>query len=160
MKVYIVRHGDAVLSGVDPERPLSEQGLVEVGKIAEFLRPLNVSVEHIWHSGKLRAQQTAEILAKTVQSENGCSARRGLSPNDIAHEIAEELQAYNTDLMIVSHLPFVGILASLLATGRETANIIDFVAGSIACLNHHNRGKWQIEWVISPKMVCCTNGGS
>ena len=40
------------------------QGRADVRKVASFIRPLKISVEHIWHSGKLRAAQTAQILAK------------------------------------------------------------------------------------------------
>jgi phosphohistidine phosphatase len=153
MKVYLVRHGKAVSSEVDPQRPLTEQGRIEVEKIASFIKPLDLSVEHVWHSGKLRAAQTAEILAATVEVEKGCSSREGLRPNDGVSTIAEELEADDRDLMIVGHLPFLENLTSLLLTGRETANIIAFDAGAIASLDRRNHGKWQINWMITPEIV-------
>lgn len=151
MKVYLVRHGEAVSSGVDPKRPLSKQGLADVRKVAAFIKPLGISVEHIWHSGKLRAAQTAEILADAVKAEKGCSEHDALDPNDDVTVIADELAAYNTDLMIVGHLPFLAYLTSLLTAGSETADIAAFDAGSIACLNRSNPGRWRIEWMITPK---------
>ncbi len=153
MKVYLVRHGDAVSSGVDPQRPLSEQGRADTLKIALFIGPLEISVEHIWHSGKLRAAQTAEILAGTVAVEKGCSSREGLGPNGDVTVIAEELEAYDMNLMIVGHLPFVGYLSSLLAAGKETADVVAFDAGAIVCLNRRNHGRWQINWMITPKLL-------
>ncbi|MHC4639005.1 MAG: phosphohistidine phosphatase SixA, partial [Planctomycetota bacterium] len=105
MKVYLVRHGAAVSSEANPQRPLSEQGRAGVEKVATFIKPLDLSVEHAWHSGKLRAAQTAEILAETVEVEKDCLAREGLRPNDDVSTIADELEAYDTDLMIVGHLP-------------------------------------------------------
>lgn len=153
MKVYLIRHGDAVSSDVDPQRPLSEQGRTAVCRIASFIRPLEISVERIWHSGKPRAAQTAEILAEVVSAAKGCSAREGLEPNAGVSAFADELEAYNTDLMIVGHLPFLWKLTSLLAAGRETADIVAFDAATIACLNRRDPGVWQIDWMIIPEIL-------
>lgn len=152
MKIYLVRHGEAVSSEVDPKRPLSEQGLVDVRKVASFIRPLKISVEHIWHSGKLRAAQTAEIMTGVVVGKD-YSAHESLGPNDDVTNIADEIEAYDTDLMIVGHLPFLAYLASLLVAGKETANVVAFDAGSIACLNRSDSGRWQIEWMITPELL-------
>ena len=153
MKLYLARHGDAVSSNIDPERPLSKLGCSDVRNVAASLEAHQISVEHIWHSTKLRAQQTAEILSEAVHSANAASARTGLSPNDSTHDLAIELEAYNADIMIVSHLPFVGILTSLLTTGRKTTSPLDFTAGSIACLNREDSGRWQVGWFISPALI-------
>ncbi|MHC4566699.1 MAG: phosphohistidine phosphatase SixA [Planctomycetota bacterium] len=153
MKVYLVRHGDAVSSDVDPQRPLSDQGRAAVHRIALFISPLEISVERIWHSGKLRAAQTAEILAGVVSAAKGCSAREGLGPNAGVSTIADELEAYGTDLMIVGHLPFLWNLTSLLAAGRETADIAAFSAGAIACLKRREPGTWQIDWMVTPEIL-------
>jgi len=153
MKLYLVRHGDAVSSQFDPQRPLSEQGLADIRKVASFIKPLKISVEHIWHSGKLRAAQTAEILAESVSVEKDCSAHEGLRPNDDITIIAGELEAYDTNLMIVGHLPFMAYLTSLLVAGKETANVAAFAAGAIACLNRRSPGQWQIEWMVRPEIL-------
>jgi phosphohistidine phosphatase len=152
MKVYLVRHGEAVSSQFDPKRPLSEQGFADVRKVASFIEPLKISVENIWHSGKLRAAQTAEIMTGVVVVKD-YSAHEGLGPNDDVTIMAEELEAYDTDLMIVGHLPFLAYLTSLLVAGKETANVVAFDAGSIACLNRSDPGQWQIEWMTSPELL-------
>ncbi|MFC1793058.1 phosphohistidine phosphatase SixA [Planctomycetota bacterium] len=153
MKVYLVRHGEAVSSQFDPQRPLSEQGRADIRKVASFIKPLEISVEHIWHSGKLRAVQTAEILAESVSVTNDCSEHKNLGPNDDITIIADELEAYDTDLMIVGHLPFVAYLTSLLGAGKDAANVVAFDAGSVACLNRNGPGRWQIEWTITPELL-------
>jgi phosphohistidine phosphatase len=153
MKVYLVRHGEAVSSQFDPQRPLSKQGLADIRKVASFIKPMSISVEHIWHSGKLRAAQTAEILAESVLVEKDCSAHEALGPNDDVTIIVDELEAYDTDLMIVGHLPFLAYLASLIVAGTQTANVAAFDAGSIACLNRRDRSQWQIEWMITPEFL-------
>jgi phosphohistidine phosphatase len=153
MKIYLVRHGEAVSSGSDPQKPLSKQGLTDVRKVASFIKPLKISVEHIWHSGKLRAVQTAEILAESVSAEKGCSAHKNLGPNDDVTIIADEIDAYNTNIMIVGHLPFLAYLTSLFLTGKDTANVVELDAGSIACLNRSHPGRWQLEWMITPEIL-------
>ena len=153
MKAYLVRHGEAVSSQLDPQRPLSEQGIADIRKVASLIKPLELSVEYIWHSGKLRAAQTAEILAEAVLIEKSCSARNDLRPNDDVTIIADELDAYDTDLMLVGHLPFVAYLTSLLVPGKQTANVAAFDAGTITCLNRRAPGQWQIEWMITPEIL-------
>jgi len=153
MKLYLVRHGDAVSSQLDPKRPLSEQGLADILKVASFIKPLKISVENIWHSGKLRAAQTAEKLAESMMAEKGCSTHQALGPNDDVTILADELEAYDTDLMIVGHLPFLAYLTSLLVADKETANVAVFDAGSIVCLDNSNRGQWQIEWMVTPELL-------
>jgi phosphohistidine phosphatase len=153
MKVYLIRHGDAVSSDVDPDRPLSAQGRADVEKIASFVKHLDIRVEHIWHSGKLRAAQTAEIVAEAVTAAKGCSSRKGLKPNDDVSTTAHELEAYDTDQMIAGHLPFLWNLISLLAAGKETADIAAFSAGAIACLKRSDPGVWQIDWMVTPEII-------
>ncbi len=153
MKVYLVRHGEAVSSQVDTERPLSEQGRADIRKIASYIKPLGITVEHVWHSGKLRAAQTAEILTESVSVKKDCSARNNLNPNDDVTIIAGELEAYDTNLILVGHLPFVAYLTSLLVAGKETVNGTAFDAGSIICLNRRNPGQWQIEWMMTPNLL-------
>jgi len=151
MKVYLVRHGEAVSSQFDPQRPLSEEGIADIRKVASFIKPLEISVEHIRHSGKLRAAQTAEILAGAVLVQKDCSAHKDLGPNDDVTIIADELDAYDTDMILVGHLPFLANLASLLVAGKQTANVVAFDAGSIACLNRRDPGQWQICWMVTPE---------
>ena len=62
MRLYLVQHGDAVPERLDPERPLSAAGRREVEAVARLLAGAGARVAHVVHSGKLRAQQTAELL--------------------------------------------------------------------------------------------------
>ena len=63
--LYLVQHGEAVPDDVDPARPLSQAGKKDVERLAEFLARRKLAVSRILHSGKLRAQQTAELIAYT-----------------------------------------------------------------------------------------------
>ena len=153
MKVYIVRHGQAASSDVDPQRGLTPAGRAEVEKVARHLKSLNLSVDCVWHSGKTRAEQTAEILAEAMTVKEGVTAHPGLSPNDHVGPIRNEIEAGGQDIMIVGHLPFVGILTSLLLTSTESTWPINFKEATTACLEKPSNNHWQIEWVITPEIA-------
>jgi phosphohistidine phosphatase len=155
MKLFLVQHARAASKEVDPERPLTEEGRRDMEKIMVFIKPLELAVDFLWHSGKTRARQTAEILAQVVTIDNELNAHNGLAPNDDVEVIKEEIEAARQDFMIVSHLPFVDKLASLLFTGSESASIVAFKQGGIVCLSCENHNLWQIEWMITPDLLAC-----
>ena len=91
MKLYLVQHGNAVSKEENPDRPLSEQGRADVTKVAEFIRPLKIEVNCLWHSKKARAIQTAEILAQVIKVRKVSHERDDLNPNDEILSLEQEL---------------------------------------------------------------------
>src|SRR5438105_7559781 len=118
MQIYLVQHGEAKPDEIDPERRLTENGTRAVQKVADFLRMSGgMPVDAIWHSGKPRAQQTAELLRPATGAAEGAVIQRdGLAPKDAVEPIKQEVEQGNSDVMIVGHLPFLGRLAALLLT--------------------------------------------
>jgi phosphohistidine phosphatase len=153
MKVYLVQHGEAVPEDVGASRPLSEKGRHDVEKIANFLEDIGVGVSKILHSGKTRALQTAEIIYLRINVSRGIAKKDGLFPNDevdpILHEIAEEIE----DTMMVGHLPFLSKLASKLLGVPESANIIAFQQGGVACLERGEGNRWSLKWMVTPHLI-------
>ena len=153
MRLYLVQHAKAASKDADPERSLTEEGRQEMRKVAGFMRPLNLSVDYLWHSGKKRAVQTSDILAEVVRTRQDAAARDGLGPNDDAAALAEELASAEGNIMIVGHQPFLGKLASLLVTGSEQANAVAFRNAGIVCLARLNGRQWQVEWIVTPELI-------
>ena len=153
MRLYLVRHGQAKSEQVDPDRSLSDQGLWDVGKVAGFIGPLDIRVQEVWHSGKKRAEQTAEILSSALAEAPRLAAREGLSPNDPVAEVAEELSRRREDLMIVGHLPFLDRLACGLLAGNELAEMFVFGPAAMLCLARAEQGNWQVRWMIVPEVL-------
>jgi len=108
----------------------------------------NLNVDAIWHSKKLRAAQTAEIIAETL-SCGKVQEREDLSPLDSVEKLPEEIFASKMDIIIVGHLPFLQKLASLLLTGSEESEIIAFKNSGVASLDYDE--KWKIDWLVSPE---------
>ena len=153
MKLYLVQHANAVSEQADPQRPLTEEGRRDIQKVAAFIKPLKLSIDYLWHSSKLRAAQTSQVLANVVRVNKDSGARDGLGPNDDVSAIQDEILAMGEDIMIVGHLPFLGKLASVLLTGSESANTVAFKNAGILCLNLPEGNRWQIEWMITPQLI-------
>jgi phosphohistidine phosphatase len=154
MRLYLVQHGEAVPEEVDPARPLSPSGQADVARIAAFLATGAVRVGRIMHSGKRRAEQTAEILGAALGSAPEACA--GLNPTDPTDSVAREAAAWDRDVMLVSHLPFMAKLASRLVAGHEDAGVVAFQPGTVVCLERGEQQHWTIAWMIRPELV----GGS
>ena len=153
MKLYLVQHARSASKEIDPQRPLTAEGQRDMHRIAEFVKPLQITVNSLWHSGKARAKQTAEILAEVITVENEMAAHDGLAPNDDVQVVKEIIVSAERDLMIVGHMPFMAKLASLLLTGSESTGTVAFRQGGIVCLNCEDDNRWQIDWMIVPELL-------
>jgi phosphohistidine phosphatase len=151
MKLYLVQHGEAKPEAEDPERPLTVRGEKETRRVSEAARSQRIRPSKIHHSGKRRAEQTAGIIAASLDlpAEKGL----GLNPNDDIHPWVERISAEAEDLMIVGHLPFLEKLASFLVCGDEGARAVLFRYSAIVCLEKKEAGRWAVAWVLKPEMV-------
>ena len=152
MLVYLVQHGDAKREEEDPSRPLSEKGIRDVKGVASHISRLNIGVEEVLHSGKLRAKQTAEIISEKLKIAKGISETDGLSPMDDANMWAERLNKRTDTLMLVGHLPHLGKLASSLLCSEKERNVVAFKMGGIVCLKRDDTG-WSLQWMITPETL-------
>jgi len=153
MKLYLVQHAKAASKEMDPQRSLTEEGRRDVQKVAAFIKPLKLWVDCLWHSGKRRAAETAEILAEVIEIKEAKIAHDGLGPNDDVTVLRNELAFSQQDIMIVGHLPFLSKLVSLLLAGSESANTVVFRNGGIVCLNRSETNQWQIDWIVTPELI-------
>jgi phosphohistidine phosphatase len=153
MKLYLVQHGEAVSKQEDPERPLSEQGSQDVQTVAAFLGDAGIKLARVWHSGKRRAEQTAEILAKAVLSGGRAEGVEGINPNDPVGEFATDADVWEEDNLVVGHLPFMSRLVSLLTTGETDTGLVQYQPGSVVCLERVDAEQWVILWMIRPDML-------
>ena len=154
MKLYLVQHADAKSKDEDPERPLSEKGWTDIRKVAVFITEnLKVQVDTILYSGKTRAKQTAEVLARYLNHSKGIMEDEDLNPLDNPFNWIERLSKINEDIIIVGHLPHLNKLSSLLLCHDEEANIIQFQRGGMVCLERDESGLWSIHWMVTPHIL-------
>lgn len=150
--LYLVRHGHAKSPLEDPERGLSDAGRADVERLAHWAARVEVTVGEIWHSGKRRAEQTAEIIGAALQPSPDVAVVAGLQPNDDVTPIGHQLQTDRTSRMIVGHLPFVGRLASWLVLGDAGPSIVVFEPATLVRLVEDG-GQWAIDAVVPPSLI-------
>jgi len=165
MRLYLVQHGDAVTEQVNPDRPLSDKGKRDVGRVAVLLARARPAISRVIHSGKARARETAEILARaaapgvTVEA-----AAAGLAPNDQTDLFFQAIASWldgvaaghepAAGVVLVGHLPFMGKLASRLVCGNESAGVAIFQPGAILCLEWGGEAVgWSVVWMAPPELI-------
>jgi phosphohistidine phosphatase len=119
--LVLVHHAEAVGPDVDPQRPLSTAGQAQARRLAEQLAAASTPgsplagwrPSAIWHSGKLRARQTAEpFLALNPFAPFKMVA--GLRPDDPPQIILAALETAPPELVLVSHMPVLPAIRSQL----------------------------------------------
>ena len=104
MFFYLAHHGHALGPEVDPQRPLSSRGRGQVEALAAQAAARGVRPAAIWHSGKLRARQTAEAYWRACNALAEFTATRWAQPAD-PPRLADLLGVETRDVMLVGHMP-------------------------------------------------------
>lgn len=148
-----MQHGRPLAKEENPSRPLSEEGRKDVERVARFLGDSGITVERAYHSGKVRARETAEIMISRLNPSLKPEERRGLSPLDGVNDIAEEIAGLDRDALIAGHLPHLGRLVSLIVTGDESLPTVRFQQGGVVCLERGTDGQWAVAWMVVPEIL-------
>src|SRR3954463_12446761 len=107
MSLLLVHHGHAVGPEVDTMRPLSSIGRAATERLAAAAAARGVKPDVIWHSGKLRARQTAEGFWSACNPLAPMTAERGLLPDDPPNWIRDRLLGDTRSVLIASHMPYL-----------------------------------------------------
>ena len=152
MKVYLVRHGEAVSANENPKRPLSVKGREQIEHTARLALARKVQVSTIYHSGILRALETAQIFAQLLAPPLGLAEHAGLLPEDDPAIVKAELDIGEHSIVLVGHLPYLNRLVSSLVTGDPDRTVVEFTPAMIVCCSKEN-DRWNIEWTsASPEI--------
>lgn len=153
MKLYLVQHAAAHSQEEDPDRGLTEQGRREADRLARHAHATaGVTAQRIFHSGKLRARQTAEIWQAAVASAL-LEEAEGLGPLDAPELWAERLRDLGQDIMLVGHLPHLERLTSLILTGQPDLRPVAFENAGVCCLERDAEGAWVLRFALTPSTV-------
>jgi phosphohistidine phosphatase len=153
MRLYLMQHGHSSPGETDSERSLTEDGRAQVERVAAFLaRSAPTKHGRVFHSGKTRARQTAEILTSPfphLQAEQS----DGLAPMDDPAVWAERAGGLEEAVALVGHLPHLARLASLLLSGDAESPVVSFTNGGMVCLNRDVEGRWTLRWSVVPSLL-------
>ena len=100
----------------------------------------------VWHSGKLRAKQTAEIFWRVCNALAEFSATRDLQPDDPPSWMRDRLRYEPRDLLLAGHFPHLPGLLRLL-----DADAAVFPLHGIVALETTDEGEsWKELWRFGP----------
>jgi phosphohistidine phosphatase len=121
--------------------------------MASHLAGLDLPIDIIFHSQKMRAKQTAVVFAEFLKPREGVKETDYLGPLDDPSEWEQRLRDRDMNIMLVGHVPFMPKLFSLLTCGFIDDSNITFGNASVACLKRQNNGSWILQWMIGPELV-------
>jgi phosphohistidine phosphatase len=102
----------------------------------------------VWHSGKLRARQTAEIFWRALNALAQFSATRDLQPDDPPEWIRDRLCGESRDVLIAGHFPHLPRLLSLLLLNAP----VPFPVHGVISLERAEGGEiWTEQWKLDAK---------
>lgn len=148
-RIYLAQHGLALDKSIDAERPLSADGILQSHAIARQLGHSDLTVSRLFHSGKLRAAQTAEIFATQLFNLE-VSPIDGFSPDDEVTIAARQLDV--DDALYIGHLPHLDRLISYLVCHDPHAGILRLQNSAVVCLTRKSE-HYQIHSYITPNIV-------
>jgi phosphohistidine phosphatase len=149
VQLYLVQHGRAKTEDEDPDRPLTDQGVEDVARVAHHaVAQLGVRPTRVFHSGKTRARQTAEAWGRLLNAD--VEPADALAPNDDPTIWLERLRSEADDLMLVGHQPHLARLAGLLLIGDADRPVVRFRNGGVVGLERTDTA-WVMSVVLPPR---------
>ncbi len=149
MQLFLVHHGAAVGPEIDPRRPLSAEGRAAVEHAAAAAAARGAHPSIVWHSGKLRARQTAEAFWRACNALAEFSATRDLQPTDPPSWMRDRLRGEPRDIMLVGHFPHMPQLLTLLL-GRSELSVEFPKHGVVALASDDEGDTWSELWQVVP----------
>ncbi len=151
MELCLVQHGLAKSAEEDPDRALTAQGIEQTELLAPVIEKIS-GLGVVWHSGKKRAQQTAEIILNNLDRKPELRRVDGLAPNDDPHIIYKKVETSRENILIVGHLPHLARLAALVLGGDADRQVVEIQNSGILCLSN-DPGPWRVRWYVVPWLL-------
>lgn len=160
MRLFLLRHADAVSLVPDEARPLSDRGLMQVERLVSRVPLEDLSeVAFVEHSPLIRAVQTAERFREHSGMRRPLKVCAHIRPDDTPEYTAEQLCRGTTDRLLVGHNPHhEGLASLLLGQGRAPVQVA-FKTASMIALERFSPptkstpyGYWQLLWFVGPNL--------
>jgi phosphohistidine phosphatase len=160
MKLYILRHGDAVEHG-DPrykenDRPLTQKGVERTKELAHALREMEIEFDAIVSSPLVRAKETAEFVARGLKFSGKVDFTDHLAPSGSMEDLVNHIHMLRPDTaLLVGHEPYLSSFISLLCTGGTGLPIV-MKKGGLCRLNVESLRCEKcatLEWLLPPRVI-------
>ena len=162
MKLYLLRHGDAVETGdpkfKDAERPLTPKGIQRTKQLAHALQQMEISFEVVLSSPLTRANETAETVIRGLDFTGKLELTDSLSPFGSMENLVSQLNTLRPvpeNVLLVGHEPYLSGFISLLCTGGPGL-ALTMKKGALCRLEVESPtcGKCgTLEWLLPPRVL-------
>src|SRR2546427_2875162 len=153
MKLYFLRHADALEGADDASRPLSPHGRKEALEVGRFLKRAGIEFDAAYSSPLVRAKETAEIVLDL------CGSTRLELTAALLNETSEaEFNEWLKEIPDAKHGCLVGHARSLAERARQLLGItateaLKLPKGALACLESENRRTAALKFFVTPKLL-------
>ena len=163
MNLYFLRHGIALertqWRKADAERPLTEEGVDKMEKIARGMRKgLGLEFDWILTSPYRRAYDTAQIVARQYKASKKMRLSKSLAPDgdpkNLMRHLALDFRSWE-QILLVGHEPYMTRLISTLISGTQEATL-DLKKGGLCALRADSLTYGRcatLEWWLTPKQL-------
>jgi phosphohistidine phosphatase len=155
LEIYLLRHAHAgdssTWTGDDAKRPLSPRGRRQAERLGQFLAQRAIMPDSIITSPKVRAKQTAELVADALGTRVTVDERLG-GPLDVDDIEAIADGAGGTSIMLVGHDPDFSDLAAALCG----AAYMPLKKGAVARIDASvplQHGSGILRWLLPPDLL-------
>ena len=155
LQLHLLRHADAgdpgAWRGDDAERPLSDKGYAQAERLALHLALLEFKPDAVLSSPKVRARQTAEIVASALGRDVRLDDRLGGSLPLAAVDAILREGGDPGRVVLVGHDPDFSELLSTL-TGAS----LEMKKGALARIDLPDGlqpGRGRLRWLLPPDLV-------
>jgi phosphohistidine phosphatase len=161
VELYLIRHADAVRLGergitTDEERPLTEEGLAQAGRVGAGLQRRGARPVLILTSPLLRARQTVDQLASELAAPTPeVRICEELAPGGKRRKLARFVEGLGPGpLALVGHLPDLGAWAGWLLGSKKVH--LDLPKAGVACIQASGelkKGAGVLLWYLPPEWL-------
>ncbi len=161
MELYLLRHGIAVDKGTagfsrDSDRPLTDQGIEKMYRIAKAMKSLELTFDLILSSPFVRAKQTAEIVAEVLGLGRALRFSANLAVGGDPEMLVKEIKPENSErILLVGHEPYLSTMVSVLVSGHDGLSI-NMKKGGLCKLTMNSLRFGQcatLEWLVGPRQI-------
>jgi len=153
MKLYFLRHAEALDGKDDAGRTLSPHGKKEAREVGRFLKGAGIEFDAAYSSPLVRAKQTARIVLEV------CGSAELEITDAVLNETAPgQIEDWLKDLVDAKHALLVGHAPSLAERvcqllGITNPETLKLPKGGLACLETEDRRAATLKFFLTPKLL-------
>lgn len=158
MRLFLLRHAEAVPGHPDETRSLAPRGREELDRLCRVLhREKALNPDILWVSPLDRARETADRFCRALRLDLPTQVREDLVPEANPARLAREIATQESNLLIIGHNPHLEMLIAYLLTGKSDGCMVLMNTASLACIEltglQNNPGGALLRWVVSPNIL-------